>query len=214
MPGWDLWSPSDRRRLCGTAVAVVAGLALAVAAVRWIGAVDRRRAAQTTLYNPARLTETLRRFTLASATNPAPRGYHRTEDLCRTMLQTMLGFPLPKVRPPWLVNPTTKRRLELDMYSAEHRIAFEYDGAQHDVFTPHFHGNDADRLRYRQLLDRLKTELCREHGVLLVRIPWTAVAVSEPARTARALERLLRKHRIPYRSVLPPPPPRPPPPSQ
>lgn len=116
----------------------------------------------------------------------------------------MLGFPLPKTRPKWLVNPTTRRCLELDMYSAEHKLAFEYDGAQHDVYTPHFHASP-HHFEYRRLLDRLKTELCREAGVLLVRIPWSAVSASDEVRTARFLERLLHTHGIPFRAILSPP---------
>lgn len=51
-----------------------------------------------------------------------------------------------------------------------HKLGFEYDGAQHEVYTPMFHSNE-DHFRYRKLLDRLKDDLCREAGVLLIRIP-------------------------------------------
>lgn len=108
----------------------------------------------------------------------------RTETLCRALLEKMLNVKLPKVRPKWLVNPTTKRCLELDMYAEDIKLAFEVDGAQHDVYTPHFHSvhirwNDIsceqkgsmDHFKYRRLLDQLKNELCRERGVLLLRIP-------------------------------------------
>lgn len=201
------------RRLCQRAVVGLALLALLAGAVavlvRWMAATgDAGRARETTLYNPDRLNETLRRFALpgggggASSSAASPEQRHRTEAVCRAMLETMLGFPLPKVRPKWLVNPTTRRCLELDMYSAEHKLAFEYDGAQHDVYTPHFHANP-HHFEYRQLLDRLKTELCREAGVLLIRIPWSAVSASDEARTARFLTQLLDGHRLPFRPLLP-----------
>lgn len=93
------------------------------------------------LWNPGRLDELIRRFVLPAPPTEggrhAPPERHRTESMCREILEYMLQMPLPKVRPAWLVNPTTKRRLELDMYNEEHHIAFEYDGAQHDVYTPH-----------------------------------------------------------------------------
>jgi hypothetical protein len=157
--------------------------------------------AETTLYNPRRLRETLSQFTLPppSVTADAP-GRHRTEALCRRMLEHMLEMELPKCRPAWLVNPTTKRRLELDMYNEAHKLAFEYDGAQHDVYTPHYHTNE-HHFEYRRLLDKLKTELCRDAGITLIRIPWTSVAVRDPVQTACFLERLLYTHRLPYRSV-------------
>ena len=167
--------------------------------VRLLGAVVDP--ADTTLYNPDKLRETLADF--AQPTHDAMRhapGRHRTEALCRRLLESMLEMELPKLRPKWLVNPTTKRCLELDMYNEAHQLAFEYDGANHDVYTPHYHTNE-HHFEYRRLLDRLKTELCRDAGVTLIRIPWSDVAVSDPGHTARFLERLLYTHRIPYRPV-------------
>lgn len=161
------------------------------------------RGAATTLSDPARLQTTLNLFAEAPpvAGGGGGDGRHRTEALCRRLLEAMLGVPLPKVRPRWLTNPTTRRALELDLYNEDLRLAFEFDGSQHDVFTPHFHRSE-EHFRYRQLLDRLKTDLCREAGVRLIRIPWHEVSVSDEARTARYLERVLAQHGIPFRSVL------------
>lgn len=155
-----------------------------------------------TLWNPGRLEEMIQFFIKPAATNgQAGTGdRHRTEALCRGLLEYMLEMPLPKVRPAWLMNPTTKRRLELDMYNEEHRLAFEYDGAQHDVYTPHYHANE-HHFEYRRLLDRLKTEMCRERGVMLIRIPWSEVSVRDATLTARYLEQLLVVHGIPFRSA-------------
>lgn len=173
-----------------------------------------------TLYDPTRLRAVLQRFlqTTAPADAATPqRQRHRTEALCRTLLEQgslargapgnpatewMLRIDLPKCRPPWLVNPTTRRKLELDMYNAERRLAFEYDGAQHDVYTPHYHRGSEDHFAYRCLLDRLKSDLCRERGITLIRIPWEGVSAGSPTRTARCLESLLSQHGIPFRSAL------------
>lgn len=154
------------------------------------------RTDNSTLYNPHKLESTLSRFA-ASQTHvqvgaffgrkSAPKeARHRTESLCRSLLEKMLEMKLTKCRPKWLLNPTTKRCLELDMYNEEHKLAFEYDGAQHDVYTPHYHTNEA-HFEYRRLLDKLKNELCREAGVLLIRIPWTEVSTKDKVRTRRAL---------------------------
>lgn len=157
----------------------------------------------TTLYDPVRLQSAFRLFaeagTGAHSTNQDVR--MRTETLCRTLLEAMLGFPLPKVRPKWLVNPTTRRSLELDMYNAERRLAFEVDGAQHEVYTPHFHGNK-DHFQYRKLLDKLKNELCHENGVRLIRLPYHEMSANNELKTARYLERMLHAHGIPF-SPLP-----------
>jgi hypothetical protein len=159
---------------------------------------------QTTLYDPERLQTALHLFTeattRASGVNGETRG--RTEALCRNLLEQMLGFPLPKVRPKWLVNPTTNRCLELDMYSEQCKLAFEVDGAQHDVYTPHFHQNNPDHFQYRKLLDQLKNELCHDAGVHLIRIPYHKVSCSDQVRTTRFLESILHTHGIPFRSLI------------
>jgi hypothetical protein len=172
-------------------------LALYWVILRLCGTVDPT---ETTLYNPIRLREALGQF-VQQRTEGGGGERHRTEALCRRLLEFMLEMELPKCRPKWLVNPTTKRCLELDMYNATHQLAFEYDGAQHDVYTPHYHANE-DHFAYRKLLDRLKTELCRDAGVKLVRISWAEVSQRDPVRTARFLERLLYTHGLPYRSAL------------
>ena len=190
---------------------------LLVSLAEWVGARSLETAPPTTLYSPSMLQSTLQRFAevppVLDAGSPGgrrdpatpPTGtaseHHRTETLCRAMLEAMLDIRLPKARPRWLVNPTTKRPLELDMYCEALRIAFEVDGSQHEVYSPHFHQSE-DHFRYRQLLDRLKTQLCQEAGVLLIRIPWHRVSALDEERTARCLEELLRAHRIPFRSLL------------
>ena len=155
-----------------------------------------------TLYNPGKLHDTLTFFALPPAqSNTTQNQRHKTEHLCRQLLEAMLKMKLPKVRPKWLMNPTTKRCLELDMYNEAHHLAFEYDGAQHKVFTPHYHANE-HHFEYRKLLDKLKDELCREANVKLIRIPWSDVSYGDEVRTARFLEHLLYTNGIPYRSVI------------
>lgn len=168
---------------------------------------DHDGMAEPTLCSPERLDAVLRTFmnntaNIEPSTSMAPKR-HKTETLCRAMLERMLGFPLPKVRPPFLRNPTTNRCLELDMYNAEHSLAFEFDGAQHTTFTPHYHTNE-HHFQYRQLLDQLKTDLCKEHGVRLIRINWDKVKVSDPVKTALYLEGLLKAQDIAHRSILQP----------
>ena len=188
--------------------AVVWGLALALLVAWWLcngggDAPQRRRrapaAAATTLHDPQRLQTALQLFATTDHRPPPHDGRMRTEHLCRVLLEAMLGFPLPKVRPKWLKNPTTRRCLELDMYSEEHRLAFEVDGAQHEVYTPHFHVTP-EQFEYRKLLDRLKTELCHEHGIKLIRIPYHEVSVSDEGKTMRYLEHILQIHGIPLAS--------------
>lgn len=171
--------------------------------LRLLSGIQVPEASRTTLEDPARLQRTLNLFAYNSTTLPPPqRMHHHTEGLCRQLLEAMLGFPLPRGRPRWLVNPTTRRPLELDMYNEEHRLAFEYDGAQHDVYTPHFHGSP-ERFQYRKLIDQLKDQLCADAGVRLIRIPWHQIGSGGRARTAEALSRLLHENHLPHRPLSP-----------
>lgn len=163
---------------------------------------ESKHTGYTTLYDPNTLEETIRQFAETPVVAGTVSERHRTESLCRTLLEQMMGIKLPKVRPKWLLNPTTRRSLELDMYCEDLKLAFEFDGSQHDTYAPHYHKNE-DHFRYRQLLDRLKTQLCEEAGVLLIRIPWHQVSLSDHAKTAQYLETLLRTHHIPFRSLMP-----------
>jgi hypothetical protein len=189
------------------------GLALLGLAIHWVAeailpaaagpVAANEGGAPPTILDPGRLKDALDFFVGAARGAAADAGgeRHRTEAMCRALLETMLQMKLPKVRPKWLVNPTTKRSLELDMYNERHKLAFEYDGAQHDVFVPHFHANKY-HFEYRRLLDKLKTELCRDAGVTLIRIPWKEVSRSDEVRTARYLQQLLYTNGIPYLPVL------------
>jgi len=63
----------------------------------------------------------------------------------------------------YITNP-----LELDIYLPNINLAFEYDGGQHDKFTPWFHKTKQDFLD-QQDRDRFKDKRCEEEGVTLIR---------------------------------------------
>jgi len=67
---------------------------------------------------------------------------------------------LREASPPWL------RRMRLDVYVPELRLAFEHQGQQHFEAVPIFGGEDA--LRRTQERDDYKRRLCVENGVRVV----------------------------------------------
>lgn len=77
-----------------------------------------------------------------------------------------------KVKPPWLKNPRTGRRLELDGYCSELEIAIEYNGYQHYVWPNHLLKTEKEFLaqKYR---DKIKVEMCKDRGVFLICIPYS-----------------------------------------
>jgi hypothetical protein len=77
-----------------------------------------------------------------------------------------------KIRHPNIINPSTNRPLELDLYNEELRIAFEYNGKQHYQYIPHFHG-DISNFNDQQSRDNGKIALCTANGIKLIIIPYT-----------------------------------------
>lgn len=91
------------------------------------------------------------------------------ESFCRRIIERYFKRPFPKVRPNWLINPKTNCKLELDGFNEELRIAFECDGAQHYYFPNDFHRTKEIFLVQKDR-DKLKSELCKNNNIVLVRI--------------------------------------------
>ena len=80
----------------------------------------------------------------------------------------------------------TGKNLELDGYNPDIQtklgrgVAFECDGQQHYEYTPHFH-RSVDDYRNQIKRDDFKTQVCKERGILLIRIPyyWATAPVSD-----------------------------------
>ena len=99
------------------------------------------------------------------------------EEECRKIFQETLGVAFETVRPDWLKNPLTFQNLELDGYNPDvitplgKGLAFEYDGIQHSEFIPSLFHSCKEHFYYQKLKDSMKDKMCRDKGVLLIRIP-------------------------------------------
>lgn len=74
-------------------------------------------------------------------------------------------IPFKKVRPFWLKNPETGRNLEIDLYSEEYKLGFEY---QEDH---HCQPNDFADYTVVRARDDLKVRRCKLLGIKLYQIP-------------------------------------------
>ena len=101
-----------------------------------------------------------------------PTGRWKHEEKCRQILERIFHKPFPSVRPDWLKSPMTGKNLELDCYNQELRIALEYNGRQHYVYTPYFHKTRRD-FHAQVHRDNWKRKRCRERGIHLIEIPYT-----------------------------------------
>lgn len=61
--------------------------------------------------------------------------------------------------------------MQLDRYYPDLKLAFEFDGKQHDEYNKFIHRSKANFEYYKQC-DRLKEKQCREEGVTLIRIAY------------------------------------------
>lgn len=94
------------------------------------------------------------------------------EETCRAIFEFLYKKPFYTKYPEWLINTKTGKRLELDGYEPKLKLAFEYNGSQHYEFNKYFHKNK-EKFEYRLFKDKLKENLCKEHGITLISIPST-----------------------------------------
>jgi len=76
--------------------------------------------------------------------------------------------PRENCRPDWLIT-SEGERLELDFYVQSLDLAVEIQGAQHYIYVPFFHGNQANFVS-RLRRDRFKRETCQLRGIKLYEI--------------------------------------------
>ncbi len=93
-----------------------------------------------------------------------------SETICRAVFEHLFEVPFPKTKPDWLINDIGNK-LELDGYSQELGLAFEYQGQQHYEFLPFFHKSRED-FETRLSWDEYKRQQCQHQGVQLLEIPY------------------------------------------
>lgn len=94
----------------------------------------------------------------------------RGEKVVREIFEDITQQKFLKIRPDWLINPETGKRLELDGYCSSLNIAFEYQGEQHYREVKGFQV-DKQKLKEQKKRDRLKKELCQKKGIKLIEVP-------------------------------------------
>lgn len=87
----------------------------------------------------------------------------KSEELVRVVMEQIFMTEFKRVRPSWLRNDLNSP-MELDGYSQELNIAFEYQGRQHYESMAFLVDQDLKRI---QKNDRLKAKICKERGVSL-----------------------------------------------
>ncbi len=81
------------------------------------------------------------------------------------------AYSFTKVRPSFLMNPSTKRNLEIDFFCKELRLAIEVNGRQHYEMTPFFH-KDSESFDRQLERDSTKARLLKENDISLIVVPY------------------------------------------
>lgn len=96
--------------------------------------------------------------------------FHYKENKIRNLLNYLLNTTFISIKPKWNINPKTNKLLELDGYSEELNLAFEFQGRQH--FELAFNNNEED-LKYIQYKDNIKKDNCKKQNIKLLIINHT-----------------------------------------
>lgn len=68
----------------------------------------------------------------------------------------------------WLIGPKG-HPMQIDIYYPNLGLAIEVDGKQHQTYSPKFH-RSRERFEYLKACDRTKEMICKERGLVFVRI--------------------------------------------
>lgn len=101
---------------------------------------------------------------------PKCKIHNRTEEICRIYFEHIFGSSFPKKRPDWLIG-NNGYRIELDGYSPDRMVAFEYNGAQHYKKTSWYGFDDLELARIKQN-EIVKISTCKERGITIVIIDY------------------------------------------
>jgi hypothetical protein len=94
-----------------------------------------------------------------------PKCKFKSESACRDIFEELFQTPFIKRRLECM------EYLELDGFCEKYRIAFEYNGLQHEQYIEHFHRNGIQDFFRQQERDRVKNELCKKNDIVLINIP-------------------------------------------
>lgn len=111
------------------------------------------------------------------------------ENSTRHFLNKLFNTSFIKKRHNFLINPKTNRMMELDGYSDELKLAFEY-GDHRALFTKKRDFKILNDILYK---DELKIKLCKENGVKLLQLTIDSLTFSRPCEHIKnqILDRLI-----------------------
>ena len=92
---------------------------------------------------------------------------YKSEEICRNIFNSAFNVLFKRSKP--IISPITHKKLELDGYNEELKLAFEYNGKQHYIDNI-FETNKLDEIIQK---DKIKIDYCKQNNITLIIIPYT-----------------------------------------
>jgi hypothetical protein len=125
--------------------------------------------------------------------------HNQKEQHCKRSIEAKFpGHEFKKVRLDKFINPETGRKLELDLYNEELKLAIEYNGRQHYEFVKYFHG-EMEEFEKQKVRDTIKEGYCDIFKIELIEIP----ALQTYEEIDKFIEQSLYARGIMYREKTP-----------
>lgn len=120
------------------------------------------------------------------------KNHSKYEEITRRIFEYLFDTKFPKTHPKWLINPKTKRALELDGFNGTN-LAFEVQGEHH--FSKKFKMTQVmfEEIKYK---DALKRKLCKKHKVILIEINYPIFNENNNAIILKNILDIITAHKI------------------
>lgn len=122
-------------------------------------------------------------------------GLNKPESICKYVLDAYFNCRFEQVYVPFIINPKTGRKLQLDLYNGTIicgdyiGLGLEYQGYQHYHYPNHYH-RSSNAFNNAVERDKYKRMRCKEEKARLIEMPYTVKYSDIPIVLINILDRL------------------------